>query len=198
MARVDAIRKAIDRYEDYTGHKDFASFNKDQATAFKKHLAKQRRSGAASMAGSTVVATTNALKEFFRWLAPQPGYRDASSPTDASSSISPENERRAVREPRLKTFPTLEQIRAAIAADADGNGDRDARPGAAALAILTGARDSALASLRLKHVDLDRKLVLQDPREVRTKRRKRIDTFLFPLDPVSRRCSSTGSGTCGR
>ena len=49
------------------------------------------------------------------------------------------------------------------------------------MAILTGARDGALATLRLKHVDLERKLVMQDPREVRTKRSKRIDTFLFPL-----------------
>src|SRR5688572_21962802 len=50
-----------------------------------------------------------------------------------------------------------------------------------AMAILTGARDSALATLRLKHVDVERKLVMQDPTEVRTKRGKRIDTFLFPL-----------------
>src|SRR6185436_19955565 len=37
---IDAIRKAISRYETYTGYKDFATFNKEQATAFKKHLAK--------------------------------------------------------------------------------------------------------------------------------------------------------------
>jgi hypothetical protein len=50
-----------------------------------------------------------------------------------------------------------------------------------AMAVLTGARDSALASLRLKHIDLSRRLVMQDPREVRTKRSKRIDTFFFPI-----------------
>jgi integrase len=42
-------------------------------------------------------------------------------------------------------------------------------------------RDAALASLPLKHVDIDRALVIQDPREVKTKRRKRIDTFFFPV-----------------
>ena len=34
------------------------------------------------------------------------------------------------------------------------------------MAILMGARDSALATLRLKHVDVERKLVMQDPTEV--------------------------------
>jgi integrase len=45
-------------------------------------------------------------------------------------------------------------------------------------------RDSAVASLRLKHVDVDEKLVVQDPREVATKFAKRIETFFFPVgDP---------------
>ena len=39
VGTLDAIRKAIDRFEDYTGHKDFATFGKEQAKAFKKHLA---------------------------------------------------------------------------------------------------------------------------------------------------------------
>ena len=37
---IDAIRKAISRYEIYTGYKDFATFNKEQAIGFKKQLAK--------------------------------------------------------------------------------------------------------------------------------------------------------------
>jgi len=48
-------------------------------------------------------------------------------------------------------------------------------------AILTGMRDKALATLRLKHVDIERRLVVQDPREVHTKRHKRIDTYFFPV-----------------
>ena len=42
-------------------------------------------------------------------------------------------------------------------------------------------RDSAIASLRLKHVDIERRLVKQDPREVATKFSKRIDTYFFPV-----------------
>jgi hypothetical protein len=35
---IDGIRKAITRFEEYTGYKDFATFNREQAIAFKKRL----------------------------------------------------------------------------------------------------------------------------------------------------------------
>jgi integrase len=52
-----------------------------------------------------------------------------------------------------------------------------------AFAILTGMRDSALASLRLKHVDEHQSpvLVRQEPDQVRTKFSKNIVTYFFPV-----------------
>lgn len=179
---IDAIRASLDRFERYTGHKDFAGFNKEVAVAFKKHLAKLRGARSSDpMAGSTMVATTNALRDFFQWLSGQPGYRARLVGSDAAFLTLSENERRAFREPKLKNFPTLEQVNAAICAMPIATEVEKRNRAALVIAILSGARDSALASLRLKHVDLVRRLILQDPREVRTKRRKRIDTFLFPL-----------------
>jgi hypothetical protein len=37
-ATVEQARHAIDRFEAYTGFKDFATFNKDQALGFKRAL----------------------------------------------------------------------------------------------------------------------------------------------------------------
>ncbi|MBC7968164.1 MAG: hypothetical protein H7Z17_19830 [Fuerstia sp.] len=45
-------------------------------------------------------------------------------------------------------------------------------------------RDDAIASLRLKHVDLHAGTVFQDARDVRTKARKTIYTAFFPVDPT--------------
>jgi integrase len=133
------------------------------------------------MAKSTLVATAGILKEFFRWLSWQAGYKSRIRQTDVEYLNLSENDTRAAKAPRFKTYPTIEQIRAVIAA-MPATTDIDLRNRALiAMAILTGARDSALATLRLKHVNVERKLVMQDPTEVRTKRRKRIDTFLFPL-----------------
>lgn len=51
-----------------------------------------------------------------------------------------------------------------------------------AFTAITGIRDGALVTLKLKHFDEARRLVLQNPNEVATKFSKRIDTFLFPLN----------------
>jgi integrase len=50
-----------------------------------------------------------------------------------------------------------------------------------AFTLLTGARDSAIASLKLKHVDLISGCVDQDARQVKTKFSKTFSTFFFPV-----------------
>lgn len=52
-----------------------------------------------------------------------------------------------------------------------------------AFTILTGARDGALASFRLKHLDITAQTLFQDAREVRTKGRKTFTSIFFPVGP---------------
>ena len=47
--------------------------------------------------------------------------------------------------------------------------------------LLTGARDRATASVKLKHIDLITNSVNQDAREVKTKFSKTLNTFFFPV-----------------
>ena len=47
--------------------------------------------------------------------------------------------------------------------------------------MLTGARDGAVASLKIKHVNLESQHVFQDGREVKTKASKTIDAYFFPV-----------------
>jgi integrase len=176
------VRKAIGRFEEYTGLKDLATFNKDQAIGFKKHLARTRTARMNEpMALSTMLATTNALKDSLRWISSQPGYKSRIQPTDISYLNLSENDTRAAKQPAPKKFPTVQQIEAVIRAMPAQSEVEQRDRALITLAFLTGARDGALSSLRLKHIDLGRKLVMQDPREVRTKCRKRIDTFLCPM-----------------
>jgi integrase len=56
-----------------------------------------------------------------------------------------------------------------------------------AFTFLTGARDSAIASMKLKHVDLIENSVYQDAREVRTKYSKTFTTYFFPVGDKIRR-----------
>jgi len=46
---------------------------------------------------------------------------------------------------------------------------------------LSGMRDNAIASLSLKYVDLARRSVFQDAREVRTKNAKTFTSWFFPV-----------------
>ena len=62
----------------------------------------------------------------------------------------------------------------------DGRTDIERRNRALlAFALMTGARDSALASMKLKHVDLAGGSVAQDAREVQTKFSKSFTTYFF-------------------
>jgi integrase len=51
-----------------------------------------------------------------------------------------------------------------------------------AFTILTGARDGAIASLKLKHIDIDQGRGDQDARQVKTKFSKSFTTSFFPVD----------------
>jgi integrase len=165
-----------------TGLKDFSTFNKDQAVGFKKCLAQTTgaRTGG-PLAKSTLLAISNCLKEFFGWLGGQPGYKSRWSSAEIAYLGLSEADTRAAKEPRFKSFPTLEQVRAAIEKMPSETEVDQRNRALLAFAIVTGMRDSAIVSLRLKHIILEQRLVIQDPREVRTKRSKRIDTYFFPV-----------------
>lgn len=78
-------------------------------------------------------------------------------------------------------IPTLDQIRHVIEAMPSGT-DIDKRNRALIVFILlTGARDNAVASMRLKHVNLAEGKILQDARRVRTKFSKSFATYFFPV-----------------
>ena len=82
---------------------------------------------------------------------------------------------------REQRIPTLEQIKHVIS-QMPINTEIELRNQALiAFTFLTGARDSAIASMKLKHVDLPAGCVYQDAREVRTKFSKTFTTYFFPV-----------------
>src|SRR5688572_4860570 len=80
---IDAVAKAISRFEGYTRHKDFKAFHIEQAKGFKAHLAQQRNGSSKLLSKATLHATLSALKRFFVWVAGQPGYKRRISYQDA-------------------------------------------------------------------------------------------------------------------
>lgn len=181
-ATVDHARHAIDRYETYTGFKDFGTFNKDQAVAFKTSLVEtvgQRSAQPISIA--TVHHTLRTLRDFFAWLHGVEAFRRKIKPGDiAYLNLSTGDERRA-RTSAPKTFPTPDQFRRALFAMPSGTEVERRDQALMALLFLTGMRDAAVVGLKLQDVDLDHSYIFQDPRHARTKFSKAIDTFFLPV-----------------
>lgn len=179
---VNGMAKAINRYEAYTGYKDLGSFNKEQAMGFKKQLATTKaQRGGDVISKSTMLQTLNALKDFFGWLATQQGYKTRIRKTDIDYLNLSDKDARAAKAPKYRAWPTVEQVRKAILAMPTTT-DIDKRNQALmAFALVSGMRDSAIISLRLKHINLDRQHITQNPLEMNTKFSKAIETFFFPV-----------------
>jgi len=179
---IDAAAKALSRFEVYTRYRDFKAFHFEQAVAFKKHLAAQNgQQSGKKLSKATLHATLTQLKRFFQWLALQPGYKSRIQYTDAEYFNLSDKDTRIATAKRQQKFPTLEQIKHIInTMSAETEIERRNRA-LVAFTLLTGARDSATASLKLKHIDLIAGCVNQDAREVKTKFSKTFNTFFFPV-----------------
>lgn len=181
-ATVNGIRRALALYEKSRGIKrDFWSFSKQDALEFKESLEDYKTKKGSPMSEATRFTNLRAVAGFYKWLALQPGYKSKIREADIEYFNMQAGSVRAAKAGKFRKIPTLEQIRQAIAVmPAVTEIERRDRT-LMSCAILTGARVSALASLRLRHVDLENRLVKQEPDQVRTKGRKRIDTFFFPV-----------------
>lgn len=181
-ASVDAVAKALARFEASTKYRDFKAFNYHQAVAFKHHLADRNSLvTGGKLSKATQYATLNGLKAFFQWLATQPGFRSHVKYTDAAYFNLSEKDSRIATARRQRPVPTLEQVKHTLALMPATTEIEQRDRAVMAFALLTGARDAALASFKLKHVDLVAGCVHQDARDVKTKFAKTFTTVFFPV-----------------
>ncbi|MDR3386714.1 MAG: site-specific integrase [Rudaea sp.] len=179
---VDAVAKALNRFEIDTKHRDFKAFHFEQAIAFKRRLAEQKaEKTGTNLSKATLHATLAQLKRFFQWLAGQPGYKRGLRYSDADYFNLSENDTRVATARREQPVATLEQVQHAITSMPATTDIGRRNRALVAFTLLSGARDSAIASIKLKHVDPVARRVYQDAREVRTKFRKNVITYFFPV-----------------
>lgn len=181
-ASIDPIAKALARFEEATGHRDFKRFHREQAVAFKRRLDAERNARTGKpLSRATVHSTLSTLREFFIWLAGQPGYKSKIAYADADYFNLSDKDVRIAKATREKPVPTLDQVHHVLATMPAGTDIQLRNRALIALALLTGARGAALASLKLKHIDLEQGCVHQDARDVRTKASKTFTTWFCPV-----------------
>ena len=179
---VDAAAKALARFENDTKHCDFKLFHIEQAISFKRRLLEQQsQMTGEKLSKSTVHATLTCLKCFFCWLAGQPGYKSRIQYSDADYFNLSEKDMRVATTYHEQVGPTLEQAQHVITVMPVGPASERRDRALVAFTLLTGARDSAIASVKLKHVNLVDGYLDQDAREVDTKFSKSFVTYFFPV-----------------
>jgi integrase len=179
---IDQFTTAIHRFETYTKFADFGRFHIEQVRGFKQHLTEQIGvRSKAPLSHATVYTTLNTLKAFFMWLAAQPGFKSRFRYGDSEYFNPSRNTTAIAKAHRTPRGPTVDQIRRVLAAmPADTDVQRRDRA-IVGLIALTAARVDAVKSLKLRNIDIDGRVLLQDARNVTTKFRKTFDIWFVPL-----------------
>ncbi|MGI9383450.1 MAG: site-specific integrase, partial [Methyloligellaceae bacterium] len=179
---VDDVAAALAAFEASTQYRDFARFHIEQARKFKRELCESTNSSTGKpLAKSTIRSRLMACKGFFQWLAWQPGYKSKISYSDAEYFNLAANDTRIATAKRERPVPSMEQISYLLVSKKSETDIEKRDRALIAGAILIGVRDDALASLSLRHIDLDKRTVFQDARSVRTKNRKTFTSWFFPV-----------------
>jgi len=179
---IDSIAKALNRFEVYGKFRDFRAFHFEHAVGFKKYLAKQQNQQTGRiLSKATMNSTLRYLKSFFQWLSREPKYKSRINYSDAEYFNLSEKDVRVATARRQKPVPTIEQVKHVIYSMPSVTVLERRNRSLIAFILVTGARDSAVASIKLKHVDLVAGSVFQDAREVKTKASKTFTTYFFPV-----------------
>ena len=150
--------------------------------SFKEHLASERHVKTGKpLSKATLYGTLKAVQAFLEWLSREPGYRSHVHVSDAAYFRPNDNDARIATAHRDRPAPSVEQVRQVIASMPTASVVQRRDRAVVALILLTGARDAAVASLRIKHLDIGRRQLVQDAREVKTKRAKTFTTTFFPV-----------------
>lgn len=181
---IDAVWKDINQFEKYTNLANFTSFNKEQAIGFKRWLESQKNTKGERLSVSTVRSTLANLRRFFEWLAIHPQCIRKINGQDAGYLHMSSNDERASRATRETAVPTFDDLKLVLENMPHDTDIQKRDRAIIAFTALTGIRDDALVTMKIKHIDMKKREIWQNPRQVRTKKRKNITTYFMPFDPL--------------
>lgn len=172
---IRMCEKSIQRFETFTKHANFKTFDQKQAISYKAYL------NSLDLAMATILSDVTKLKRFLKWLSRQAGYKTRINPDDVEYLNLSEKDERAANSAIDKDFPTLAMVRDVVAKMPSKTPIEKRNRALLVCCALTGIRGSALISLKLKHFQRRRMIIIQDPREVKTKFGKRINSLILPV-----------------
>jgi integrase len=185
VSTVDGIAASIALFENSTGFKDFKTFHPKQAIAFKKQLQERtHRETGKPLSKSTIRHRLMAMKDFVVWLQGRSGFKSHINYGDGEYFNMTANDERVARAHRERPVPTLDQVRQTFDVMPTATVIERRDKALLGFAVVSGARDNALASFALRHINLELRTVSQDARDVRTKNAKTFVSSFFPVDEI--------------
>ena len=180
---VRSHAEAINQWQIFTKNEDFSTYDKSKAIAFTEWL--NNRPAKTKTGKISLVTQDNYLrrvKKFFTWLADQPGYKSKILKSDVDYLRLSKADAQIAHSGTTKKMPTFDDARKIIEG-IGSNSETDRRDRALiSFALITGARISAIVSLKMKNFDKELKQIDQNPGDgVKTKNTNRILTTFFPI-----------------
>ena len=176
--------EGILRFEASTGYTSFKRFRIEQAVKFQERLNEEiSKMTGKPLSKSSIRSILAANKGLFFWLAGESGYKSRIRHSDADYFNMDAKGARVASTSRETPYPSMEMARHAFSYMAEVTEIDRRNKALFAFLMLTGARDGAVASLRLKHINMFDGCVYQDARDVKTKNSKTITTYFLPVDP---------------
>jgi integrase len=180
---VTKFAEIIAQWQMFSNNDDFLLFDKDKATKFCDWLnSRDTKTKAGKLSLTTQFHYLRRIKRFFLWLSDQPEYQKKISKTDVDFLRLSKKDARIATAGTTRPMPTFEEAKRIITHIPTGN-EIDRRDRALlSLALITGMRISAIATLKIKNFERVSKIIDQNPHDgVLTKNSKKILTTFFPI-----------------
>lgn len=180
---IDQVAATLYDFESATDLRDFRLFRSEMAQSYKRRLNEtDNQKSRQPLSKATIAGRLASLKAFFQWLSMQPGFKSRINYSDADYFNQAGTDARIAKASREKQVPSIEQLRHVLKSMPNSTEVERRDRAIIAFALISGARDNAIASLSLRHVDPDQRRITQDPRDgVRTKNSKTIVSTFFPV-----------------
>lgn len=175
---IDQKLAALSQFEALTDGHDFTLLDRDRV---KLYLAKLRQTATSA---HTKAAKVRHVKAFYDWMVMDERLKPKAVRKAILALRLKDKEARAGRAKRTVKHPTLAEVEDTVRAMPDTTSIDLRNRALLAFTALSGARDGAIISMRVKHVRWAAREVEQHPDEVDTKAGKMIQSWFFPVGDV--------------
>ena len=175
---------ALSELDEFCKGKDYGCFiSTEQAIAFKEWL----RGKTKSLTGYT--SKCKQVQKFFRWLHQQKGFHNKITVEVIDYLNLSKKDKALARCGKIKNIPTLAYVKKLISTIPPDTEVNKRDRALIAFTCLTGARESALVSLPIMAVNIEKMFVEQNPLDgVKTKFTKHITSKIFNFDEDLVKC----------